>query len=189
MSVPSLVSLCSPVSYSRHESSRARELLASVAQLQPLVFGLVEELLSVSQEQNAARLQQVLDSLTQQVRRGATEGRGTYRNRIVTQTRLPSFTQTQLFVHALKDELVEKALLAIGSLRSADRGGSHVHSNGLLCELKPANQEEEASPWQQDSGRRDPKYNEEEWASRSVCPLRWFSVGLCLFSYFVCVCV
>uniref|UniRef100_A0A3Q4BAM2 Inositol polyphosphate-4-phosphatase type II B n=1 Tax=Mola mola TaxID=94237 RepID=A0A3Q4BAM2_MOLML len=79
----------SPVSYSRHESSRARELLASVAQLQPLVFGLVEELLSVSQEQNAARLQQVLDSLTQ---------------------------QTQLFVHALKDELVEKALLAIGSL-------------------------------------------------------------------------
>uniref|UniRef100_A0A3Q3WKC7 Inositol polyphosphate-4-phosphatase type II B n=1 Tax=Mola mola TaxID=94237 RepID=A0A3Q3WKC7_MOLML len=77
----------SPVSYSRHESSRARELLASVAQLQPLVFGLVEELLSVSQE-----------------------------NRIVTQTRLPSFTQTQLFVHALKDELVEKALLAIGSL-------------------------------------------------------------------------
>uniref|UniRef100_A0A3Q3WSI4 Inositol polyphosphate-4-phosphatase type II B n=1 Tax=Mola mola TaxID=94237 RepID=A0A3Q3WSI4_MOLML len=51
----------SPVSYSRHESSRARELLASVAQLQPLVG-------------------------------------------------------TQLFVHALKDELVEKALLAIGSL-------------------------------------------------------------------------
>lgn len=59
---------CSSVSYSRDESSRARELLASVAQLQPLVFGLAEELLSVSLELNAAQLQQVLDSLTQQVR-------------------------------------------------------------------------------------------------------------------------
>lgn len=41
-----------------------------MAQLQPLVFGLAEELLSVSLELNAARLQQVLDSLTQQVRSG-----------------------------------------------------------------------------------------------------------------------
>lgn len=40
-----------------------------MAQLQPLVFGLAEELLSVSLELNAARLQQVLDSLTRQVRR------------------------------------------------------------------------------------------------------------------------
>lgn len=57
------------VSYSRDESSRARELLSSVAQLQPLVFGLAEELLSVSLELNVTRLQQVLDGLTQQVRR------------------------------------------------------------------------------------------------------------------------
>ncbi len=70
---PSLsLCLCSLISYSQEESSRARELLASVAQLQPLVFGLAEELLSVSLELNAARLQQVLDSLTQQVRREET---------------------------------------------------------------------------------------------------------------------
>lgn len=59
----------SSVSYSQEESSRARQLLSSVAQLQPLVFGLAEELLSVSLELNATRLQQVLDGLTQQVSR------------------------------------------------------------------------------------------------------------------------
>ncbi|XP_063757114.1 type II inositol 3,4-bisphosphate 4-phosphatase-like isoform X2 [Eleginops maclovinus] len=73
------------VSYSQEESSRARQLLASIAQLQPLVFGLAEELLSVSLEQSTARLQPVLDSLTQ---------------------------QTKQFVHALKDELVRSALIA-----------------------------------------------------------------------------
>lgn len=57
----------SSVSYSRDESCRARELLSTVAQLQPLVFGLAEELLAVSVELNAARLQRVLDSLAQQV--------------------------------------------------------------------------------------------------------------------------
>ncbi|KAL6118299.1 inpp4b [Pungitius sinensis] len=71
------------VSYSLDESSRARELLASVAQLQPLVFGLTEELLCVSLELSAVRLQQVLEGLTQ---------------------------QTERFVHALKDELVRSAL-------------------------------------------------------------------------------
>ena len=68
LSLPPSLPLSS-VSYSRDESSRARELLSSVAQLQPLVFGLAEELLSVSLELNVTRLQQVLDGLTQQVRR------------------------------------------------------------------------------------------------------------------------
>ncbi|KAK9525060.1 hypothetical protein VZT92_017403 [Zoarces viviparus] len=102
----------SSVSYSRDESSRARELLASVAQLQPLVFGLAEELLSVSLELSAARLQLVLDGLTR---------------------------QTEQFVHALKDELVKSALLTIHGQRSP--GGAHVHSNGLLCDDPPTNHE------------------------------------------------
>ncbi|KAE8279440.1 Type II inositol 3,4-bisphosphate 4-phosphatase [Larimichthys crocea] len=121
----------SSVSYSQDESSRARELLASVAQLQPLVFGLAEELLSVSLELNAARLQRVLDSLTQ---------------------------QTEQFVHALKDELVKSALLAIHNQRSSDCDGSHVHSNGLLCDNTPASHEEG-----EDAGQRDSEYDEEEW--------------------------
>ncbi|KAF1380975.1 hypothetical protein PFLUV_G00169630 [Perca fluviatilis] len=121
----------SSISYSQDESSRARELLASVAQLQPLVFGLAEELLAVSLELDAALLQQVLDSLSQ---------------------------QTEQFVHALKDELVKRALLAIHRRRSASDHGSHVHSNGLLCD--------NTSPGQQDASRRDAQeYDEEEWAS------------------------
>ncbi|XP_059211403.1 type II inositol 3,4-bisphosphate 4-phosphatase-like isoform X1 [Centropristis striata] len=116
------------VSYSEDESCRARELLASVATLQPLVFGLAEELLAVSLELNAARLQAVLDQLTQ---------------------------QTEQFVHALKDELVRSALLAIHS-RPAD--GGHAHSNGLTCDSTPANQDGRSSPWQQET-----EYDEEAW--------------------------
>ncbi|XP_044039765.1 type II inositol 3,4-bisphosphate 4-phosphatase-like isoform X2 [Siniperca chuatsi] len=126
----------SSISYSQDESSRARELLASVSQLQPLVFGLAEELLSVSLELNAARLQQVLDSLTQ---------------------------QTDQFVHALKDELVKCALLAIHNQFSANCNCSHVHSNGLLCDNTTANQDGQISLWQQEASRPDREYDEEEW--------------------------
>uniref|UniRef100_UPI0037E9819E type II inositol 3,4-bisphosphate 4-phosphatase-like isoform X3 n=1 Tax=Semicossyphus pulcher TaxID=241346 RepID=UPI0037E9819E len=126
----------SSISYSEDESSRARELLSSVAQLQPLVFGLAEELLSVSLEQNFARLQQVLDGLIQ---------------------------QTKLFVHALKDELVKSALLAIHNQCAENYNSSHVHSNGLLCDNMLANQEGETSSGQQDPGRQDAEYDEEEW--------------------------
>ncbi|XP_071315626.1 type II inositol 3,4-bisphosphate 4-phosphatase-like isoform X3 [Trachinotus anak] len=124
------------VSYSQDESSRARELLASMAQLQPLVFGLAEELLSVSLELNAARLQQVLDGLTQ---------------------------QTEQFVHALKDELVNSALMAIHRQCIANCNSSHVHSNGLLCENSPVSQE--GQPWigHQDVDPCDVEYDEEEW--------------------------
>ncbi|KAM9425949.1 type II inositol 3,4-bisphosphate 4-phosphatase-like isoform 2-T3 [Pholidichthys leucotaenia] len=111
----------STISYSQEESSRAKELLVSVAQLLPLVFGHAEELLSVSVLVNAARLQQVLDSLVQ---------------------------QTEQFVHALKDELVKAALLAIHNQSATDVNGSHAHSNGLICEIRPADEME---------------YNEEEW--------------------------
>ncbi|KAF0028968.1 hypothetical protein F2P81_018073 [Scophthalmus maximus] len=141
------------VSYSQDESSRARELLASVAQLQPLVFGLAEELLSVSQEPHAARLQQVLDALTR---------------------------QTEQFVHALKDELVKSALLAIHGQFAAPCGGSHVHSNGLLCDNSPAGREGPPSLGQRDDVRRDAEYDEEAWASRSVSDRAWANVAMSL---------
>ncbi|CAI5681808.1 unnamed protein product [Oreochromis niloticus] len=117
------------VSYSQEESSRAKELLTRMAQLQPLVFGLAEELLSVAQELNTARLRQVLGSLME---------------------------QTEQFVHALKEELVKCALLEIHNQCIANANSSHVHSNGLLCENCPADQE-------QDGGRRNTEYDEEEW--------------------------
>uniref|UniRef100_A0A3Q3INQ3 Inositol polyphosphate-4-phosphatase type II B n=1 Tax=Monopterus albus TaxID=43700 RepID=A0A3Q3INQ3_MONAL len=102
------------VSYSQEESYRARELLSCVAQLQPLVFGLADELLAVSLELNMSRLQQVLDSLTQ---------------------------QTNLLVHTLKEELVKSALLEIHNQCTATSNSSHVHSNGLVCDNSPASQD------------------------------------------------
>ncbi|XP_078791940.1 type II inositol 3,4-bisphosphate 4-phosphatase isoform X3 [Oryzias latipes] len=113
-------------SYSRDESFRARDLLVSVSHLQPLIFGLAEELLSISLEPRASELLQVLDGLSQQVNR---------------------------FVHALKDELVKSALLAIHCERASHCSGSHAHSNGLLCEGSPPDPE----------GRPEVEYNEEDW--------------------------
>ncbi|XP_041841105.1 type II inositol 3,4-bisphosphate 4-phosphatase-like isoform X3 [Melanotaenia boesemani] len=126
----------SSVSYTRDESCRARELLASMAQLQPLIFGLAEELLSVSLELNAARLQEVLDNLK---------------------------LQTELFVHALKDELVKNALLAIHDQVASRCNSSHVHSNGLLCETSSDGQDGLPSLRLQDHGRRHTEYDEDEW--------------------------
>ncbi|XP_036072676.1 type II inositol 3,4-bisphosphate 4-phosphatase isoform X1 [Oryzias melastigma] len=104
----------SSVSYSSDEGCRARDLLVSVTHLQPLIFGLAEELLSISLEPRANRLLQVLDGLSQQVHR---------------------------FVHALKDELVKSALLDIHSQCASNCNDSHVHSNGLLCEGSPPHPE------------------------------------------------
>ncbi|XP_055369397.1 type II inositol 3,4-bisphosphate 4-phosphatase-like isoform X2 [Betta splendens] len=106
----------SSASFSRAECSRARALLSSMAQLQPLVFGLAEELLSVSLEQKATSLQRVLDSLTQ---------------------------QTELFIEELQDELVKRALLAAHSRFPAS---VHNHSNGSVCDATAAAQEQQPSP-------------------------------------------
>lgn len=155
-----------------------------MAQLQPLVFGLAEELLAVSLELNAARLQEVLESLTQQVRRDEVE-----ETKEVVYLKHDfmfcfSHSQTELFVHALKDELINKALLDIHRQRS---GGSHTHSNGLPCDHAMANQNGPTSLTEQDLGQPDMEYEEEEWASQSIC--RSFLTGIvCMFSR-VCVCL
>lgn len=59
--------------YSPQELSRVTELLSSLMMLQPLLFGLAEELLSVSLELNTDRLLEVMDSFKEQVRRGVKE--------------------------------------------------------------------------------------------------------------------
>uniref|UniRef100_A0A146Y6D4 Type II inositol 3,4-bisphosphate 4-phosphatase, putative n=1 Tax=Fundulus heteroclitus TaxID=8078 RepID=A0A146Y6D4_FUNHE len=133
----------SSVSYSRDEICRARELLASVARLQPLIFGLAEELLSVCAEVNFGRLREALDSLKE---------------------------QTSLFIHALKDELVKRALLDIHDQSASNNHSDHVHSNGLHCEVAPADQEGAPSLRLQDAG----EYGGEEWDQT------WENVGKCL---------
>ncbi|CAL8326056.1 unnamed protein product [Lota lota] len=107
---------CVPLSFTPGEASRARALLASVAQLQPLIFGLSEEVLASSLELSPTRLQQALDRLAY---------------------------QTEQFVHALKDELVRSTLLAIHTLRPApSRGHTPIPTrNGVLCNHTSANQE------------------------------------------------
>ncbi|XP_030018149.1 type II inositol 3,4-bisphosphate 4-phosphatase-like isoform X2 [Sphaeramia orbicularis] len=127
----------SSASYSQDESSRARELLANVAQLQPLIFGLAEELLSASLELNVTRLQQILDSLVQ---------------------------ETGQFVHALKDELVKSALFAVYTECSAHCiYSSRAKSNAMLPNNSPSSQDGPTSARQHDAIQRNMEYDEEEW--------------------------
>lgn len=156
-----------------------------MAQLQPLIFGLAEELLAISLELNAARLQEVLESLTQQVRREEVEET---KEEVYLKCDFMfcfSHSQTELFVHALKDELINKALLEIHRQHS---GGSHTHSNGLPHDHAMANQNGPTSLTEQDPSQADMEYEEEEeWASQIIC--RSFLTGIvCVFSH-VCVCV
>ncbi|XP_054912216.1 type II inositol 3,4-bisphosphate 4-phosphatase-like isoform X2 [Poeciliopsis prolifica] len=116
----------SSASFSRDESCRAKRLLAAATQLQPLIFGLAEQLLSVSMEVDSNRLQDVLDDLRE---------------------------QTSLFIQALNDDLVKVALQDMNS-RASSRS-SHLHSNGLLCEVSPSDQE--GAP------QDDTENREEEW--------------------------
>lgn len=88
--------------------------------------------------------------------------------------------QTEQFVQALKEELVKCALLEIHNQCIANANSSHVHSNGLLCENYPADQE-------QDGGRHDTEYDEEEWASWSVCDVCVFPTALYDSSFYMCL--
>uniref|UniRef100_A0AAZ3QRK1 Uncharacterized protein n=1 Tax=Oncorhynchus tshawytscha TaxID=74940 RepID=A0AAZ3QRK1_ONCTS len=128
------------ISYSPEESSRAREVLSSVSQLQPLISGLTEELLQAALEVNSQRLQNILHSLAR---------------------------RTEQFVHALKDELVKNALLALHTARPAyhlSNGHAHVtHGNGTGPRLSSANQDGlRPSIRRQESIPQHTEYDEEE---------------------------
>uniref|UniRef100_A0A3B5LCU1 Inositol polyphosphate-4-phosphatase type II B n=1 Tax=Xiphophorus couchianus TaxID=32473 RepID=A0A3B5LCU1_9TELE len=112
--------------FSRDESCRAKRLLAAAAQLQPLVFGLAEQLLSADESDS-----------------------------------LPPSLQTSLFIQALNDDLVKVALQDMNS--RAGSGSSHLHGNGLLCEVSPGDQE--GAP------QDDTQNREEEWDRT------WVNVG------------
>ncbi|XP_014874852.1 type II inositol 3,4-bisphosphate 4-phosphatase-like isoform X2 [Poecilia latipinna] len=113
--------------FSRDELCRAKRLLAAASQLQPLIFGLAEQLLSVSMEVDPNRLQDVLDDLRE---------------------------QTSLFIQALNDDLVK---VALQDMSSRTCSSTHLHSNGLLCEVSPGDQE--GAPRPQD----DKENREDEW--------------------------
>ncbi|XP_028973953.1 type II inositol 3,4-bisphosphate 4-phosphatase isoform X1 [Esox lucius] len=76
--------------YSPEHTAKAQEVLNSVGQLQPLISGLADQLLQAAQQRSAPSLREVLKTLAE---------------------------KTEQFVHALKDELVKSALLALHAAR------------------------------------------------------------------------
>ncbi|KAL1023759.1 hypothetical protein UPYG_G00045740 [Umbra pygmaea] len=76
--------------YSPEHTAKAHEVLNNVGLLQPLISGLADQLLQVAQQRSAPGLREVLKTLAD---------------------------KTELFVHALKDELVKSALLALHAAR------------------------------------------------------------------------
>lgn len=69
---------------------------------------------------------------------------------------LPPSLQTSLFIQALNDDLVK---VALQDMNNQACSSSHLHSNGLLCEVSPGDQE--GAPRPQDNAQN----RVEEWAS------------------------
>uniref|UniRef100_A0A8B9H202 Inositol polyphosphate-4-phosphatase type II B n=1 Tax=Astyanax mexicanus TaxID=7994 RepID=A0A8B9H202_ASTMX len=103
--------------YSPEHTAKAREILSTVAQLQPLICGLADRLLLAAQQRSSHSLREALKSLAE---------------------------KTEQFVHALKDELVKSALLAL-----------HAARPGYVSKSQTSGQPEDIP--------HHKEYDEEEW--------------------------
>uniref|UniRef100_A0AAR2LGZ1 phosphatidylinositol-3,4-bisphosphate 4-phosphatase n=1 Tax=Pygocentrus nattereri TaxID=42514 RepID=A0AAR2LGZ1_PYGNA len=110
--------------YSPENTAKAREILSTVAQLQPLICGLADRLLLATQQRSSHTLRDALKSLAE---------------------------KTEQFVHALKDELVKSALLAL-----------HAARPGYVSKSQMSSQENPPPPKRQDIPHHK-EYDEEEW--------------------------
>ncbi|KAJ8008543.1 hypothetical protein DPEC_G00105970 [Dallia pectoralis] len=129
------------ICYSPDQCSRAREILSSVTQLQPLISGLAEDLLQAALDVSFQRVQETLTKLAH---------------------------WTEQIVHTLKDELVKTALLALHKARPAyllsDEHARATHGNGPSLQTSSTNQDGlYSSLRRQDSLPLQSMYNEEEW--------------------------
>uniref|UniRef100_A0AAY4AN12 Phosphatidylinositol-3,4-bisphosphate 4-phosphatase n=1 Tax=Denticeps clupeoides TaxID=299321 RepID=A0AAY4AN12_9TELE len=106
--------------YGPEQTAKAREVLSSVAQLQPLITSLSDRLLQAAQQHSAEGLRDGLKALAD---------------------------KTEQFVHALKDELVKGALLALHTARPG-----YVSRN----ERSPSGNHKDPIPHHKE-------YDEEEW--------------------------
>uniref|UniRef100_A0A8C7IC38 Inositol polyphosphate-4-phosphatase type II B n=1 Tax=Oncorhynchus kisutch TaxID=8019 RepID=A0A8C7IC38_ONCKI len=113
--------------YSPEHTAKAQEVLHSVGHLQPLISGLADQLLQAAQQHSMAGLREALKTLA---------------------------GKTEQFVHALKDELVKSALLA---LHAAQPGYVTKNQNQTL----PGHQDSPVVC--QDSIPCHKEYDEEEW--------------------------
>uniref|UniRef100_A0A673YLC1 phosphatidylinositol-3,4-bisphosphate 4-phosphatase n=1 Tax=Salmo trutta TaxID=8032 RepID=A0A673YLC1_SALTR len=116
--------------YSPEHTAKAQEVLHSVGHLQPLISGLADQLLQAAQQHSMAGLREALKTLA---------------------------GKTEQFVHALKDELVKSALLA---LHAAQPGYVTKNQNQTL---PPQNPDGQTPLKRQDSIPCHKEYDEEEW--------------------------
>uniref|UniRef100_A0A8C1IVI4 Inositol polyphosphate-4-phosphatase type II B n=1 Tax=Cyprinus carpio TaxID=7962 RepID=A0A8C1IVI4_CYPCA len=118
--------------YPPEQTAKAREILCVVSQLQPHISALADQLLQTAQQSSSQPLRDVLKSLEE---------------------------KTEQFVHALKDELVKSALLALHAARPG-----YVSKCQSSAQSSPARE----SPVHSDSIPHHKEYDEEEWASASL---------------------
>uniref|UniRef100_A0A672RQR6 Inositol polyphosphate-4-phosphatase type II B n=1 Tax=Sinocyclocheilus grahami TaxID=75366 RepID=A0A672RQR6_SINGR len=113
--------------YPPEQTAKAREILCVVSQLQPHISALADQLLQTAQQSSSQPLRDVLKSLEE---------------------------KTKQFVHALKDELVKSALLAL-----------HAARPGYISKSQTSTppKESRASPVRSDSIPHHKEYDEEEW--------------------------
>ncbi|XP_016301858.1 type II inositol 3,4-bisphosphate 4-phosphatase-like isoform X3 [Sinocyclocheilus anshuiensis] len=144
--------------YPPEQTAKAREILCVVSQLQPHISALADQLLQTAQQSSSQPLRDVLKSLEE---------------------------KTEQFVHALKDELVKSALLALHAARpgyvsksqssapsspapaTADPHPSATEKPHSVCNNVDGSQtpprESRASPVHSDSIPHHKEYDEEEW--------------------------
>uniref|UniRef100_A0AAR2LKF3 Inositol polyphosphate-4-phosphatase type II B n=1 Tax=Pygocentrus nattereri TaxID=42514 RepID=A0AAR2LKF3_PYGNA len=105
--------------YSPENTAKAREILSTVAQLQPLICGLADRLLLATQQRSSHTLRDALKSLAE---------------------------KTEQFVHALKDELVKSALLALHAARPGYVSKSQMSSQPEAHSTPTQNQSQILNP-------------------------------------------
>uniref|UniRef100_A0A3B3T2X9 phosphatidylinositol-3,4-bisphosphate 4-phosphatase n=1 Tax=Paramormyrops kingsleyae TaxID=1676925 RepID=A0A3B3T2X9_9TELE len=125
--------------YSPEDTAKARQVLTSIGQLYPLISSLADRLLESAQQQSLDRLKEALQTLSD---------------------------KTEQFVHALKDELVKTALLALHTARPGyvTKLGPPVCNNvGRPGSETPPTADSPTSQKAQDSIPHHSEYDEEEW--------------------------
>ncbi|KAK1791951.1 hypothetical protein P4O66_013923 [Electrophorus voltai] len=104
-SPPSYSTAYQCIYYPPEHTAKARDILSTVSQLQPLIGGLADHLLLTAQQHSAHGLRDALKSLA---------------------------LKTEQFVHALKDELVKSALLALHAARPGYVSKSHTSCPAMV---------------------------------------------------------
>ncbi|XP_036789576.1 type II inositol 3,4-bisphosphate 4-phosphatase isoform X8 [Oncorhynchus mykiss] len=115
--------------YSPEHTAKAQEVLHSVGHLQPLISGLADQLLQAAQQHSMAGLREALKTLA---------------------------GKTEQFVHALKDELVKSALLA---LHTAQPGYVTKNQNQTLPGHQGHSHQDHLSPSQRGQQGQSPPQN------------------------------